>query len=215
MSTNELLSEEQMDFLREMVNIGAGNAADAFSQMLHTTVDLSIPDVYIFPSTKPPPFLKDPAVPFAGTSMEMVGDVRGRLFFLVLDEQKNRLIGLIEKAMPGGENRGGVGIDLSVLEELANILAGVFLVSIHDFCRLNVYHSVPDLKTDMIQSLIEESIAGVLRETAQIILIESSFVIVGENIRTYFLIVPDLESTRKLVTSIEDARKEMYGNEED
>lgn len=209
MNDKELLTGEQLDFLREMINVGAGNAAAAFSQMLHCMVDVKIPEIYFFPASKIPPFLKDPARPFAGVSMNMVGDVKGKLFYLVQDEQKERLIELAERAAPGGSRRG-VAVDFSVLEELGNILAGVFLVSIHDFCKLNIYHSVPDLKIDMIQALIDESIAGTVGELPRIIMIESKFVIKEENINTFFLIIPNRESIHKFVDSIEDARKNLY-----
>lgn len=209
MKDKELLTGEQLDFLRERINVGAGNAAVAFSQMLQCMVDIKIPEIYFFPASQLPPFLKDPARPFAGVSMNMVGDVKGKLFYLVQDEQKERLIELAERAAPGG-SRGGVAVDFSVLEELGNILAGVFLVSIHDFCKLNIYHSVPDLKIDMIQALIDESIAGTVGELPRIIMIESEFVIKEENINTFFLIIPDRESIHKFADSIEDARKNLY-----
>ena len=203
--------EEQIDFLREMVNIGAGNAAAAFSQLLNCTVDLKIPEIYFFPASNMPSFLKDPAKSFATIGMDMVGDARGRMFLLVPDEQKNRLIELMEKAAPGGGRKGRVVVDVSALEELGNILAGVFFVSIHDFCKLNIYHSVPELREDMVQALIDESIAATTRETSQIIMVESEFVIVGENLRTFFLVIPDPASTKKLLNSINDAREQMYG----
>ncbi len=205
-----LLTDEQMDFLREMMNIGAGNAAVAFSQMLKCMVDVKIPEVYFFPASEMPPFLKDPAMPFAGVSMNMVGNVTGKLFYLVLDEQKERLAEIVQSAAPGG-NEGGVTVDLSVLEEIGNILAGAFLVSIHDFCRLNIYHTVPELRIDMVQVLLDESIARTLSGASQIILIENEFVIRKENISTFFLIIPDQESIQTFVNSIEDARKQMYG----
>lgn len=210
MKGKELLTEEQLDFLREMVNIGAGNAAVAFSQMLSCMVDLKIPEVYFFPASQIPPFLKDPARPFAGVSMNMVGDVKGKLFYLVPDGQKDRLVEIVQNAAPGG-NEGGVVVDLSVLEEIGNILAGVFLVTIHDFCRLNIYHTVPELRIDMVQALLDESIAITAAGTSQIILIKSEFVIKEENISTFFLIIPDRKSIRKFMDSIEDARKEMFG----
>ncbi|MBI1912653.1 MAG: chemotaxis protein CheC [Deltaproteobacteria bacterium] len=208
----ELLTDKEMDFLREMLNIGAGNAAGAFVQMLNCPVDVKIPEIYFFPASDIPPFLKDPAKSFATVSMNMVGDVNGRLFFLVPAERNDKLIELVKRATPGHETSGCVGADPSVLEELGNILAGVFLVSIHDFCKLNIYHSVPDLRSDMLQALIDESIAAATRESSQIILAVSTFIIVGENIKTFFLIIPDMKSTKKLLNSISDARKQMYGN---
>lgn len=209
MNDKELLTKEQLDFLREMINVGAGNAAVAFSQMLQCMVDVKIPEIYFFPASQLPPFLKDPARPFAGVSMNMVGDVKGKLFYLVPDEQKDRLVEIVQNAAPGG-NEGSVAVDISVLEELGNILAGVFLVSIHDFCRLNIYHTVPELRIDMIQAVIDESIASTTIGTSQIILIESEFVIKEENINTFFLIIPDKESIQTLADSIEDARKKLY-----
>src|SRR5574342_1155258 len=110
MKSNVLLSDEQMDFVREVMNIGAGNAAVAFSQMLKCMVDVKIPEVYFFPASDLPPFLKDPDRPFAGVSMNMVGDVKGKLFYLVLNEQKERLIEIVQNAAPGG-NEGGVTVD--------------------------------------------------------------------------------------------------------
>ena len=212
MKKKALLNNEQMDFLCEMINIGAGNAAVAFSQMLQCVVDIKVPEIYVFPSSDIPSFLRDPAKPFSAVSMYMVGDVKGRLFLLVLNEQKERLIELVERAAPGGRSKGGVASDSSAIEEVGNILAGVFLVSIHDFCKLNIYHSVPDLRIDMIQALIDESIAGTISASSPIIMIESEFVITGENISAYFLIIPDKESIQTLVGSIENARKQMSGN---
>ncbi len=210
MKDKELLTEEQLDFLREMVNVGAGNAAAAFSQMLQCMVDLKIPQIFFFPASQIPPFLKDPARPFAGVSMNMVGDVRGKLFYLVPDGQKERLVEIVQDAAPGG-NEGGVIVDLSVLEEIGNILGGVFLLSIHDFCRLNIYHTVPELRTDMVQALLDESIASIAAGTSQVILIESEFIIKEENISTFFLIIPDQKSIRAFADSIENARKQMFG----
>ncbi|MBU6392707.1 MAG: chemotaxis protein CheC [Planctomycetes bacterium] len=212
MKDKELLTEEQLDFFREMINIGAGNAAGAFSQILNCPVGIKIPEIYFFPASNIPPFLKDPAKSFATISMDMVGDVQGRLFFLVPAEQKDKLIELVEEATPGHGNREGVGADSSALEELGNILAGVFLVAIHDFCKLNIYHSVPELRTDMFQALIDESIAATTRESSQIILMVSTFIIVEVNIKTFFLIIPDMKYTKKLLNSISDARKQMFGN---
>ncbi len=212
MKKKPLLNDEQVDFLCEMINIGAGNAAVAFSQMLQCVVDIKVPEIYVFPSSNIPSFLKDPSKPFSAVSMSMVGDVKGRLFLLVLDKQKERLIELIEKAAPMEGIKGCITMDISVLEELGNILAGVFLVSIHDLCKLNIYHSVPDLKIDMIRALIDEAIAGTIGESPRIIMIENEFVITGENISAYFLIIPDEESIQTLVDSIKDARRQMCGN---
>ena len=46
MSTNsKYFTDEQLDFINEMMNIGAGNAATALQQMLQRRVDLAIPNI--------------------------------------------------------------------------------------------------------------------------------------------------------------------------
>ena len=62
----------------------------------------------------------------------------------------------------------------------------------------------------MLKALIDESIAATIGESSQIILAVNTFIIVGENIKTFFLIIPDMKFTRKLLNSISDARKQMY-----
>ena len=214
MNDHGMLSEEQLDFLCEMMNIAVGNAATGLSQMLHRAVNMEIPAVYVLPSEKAPSFLADPSLPVSCVKMSMVGDIAGDLFFLVREEQKVKLIRLAEQAM-GVVTRDGADIDLSALAEIANIIGGIFLTAIHDFCKLNIYHTVPILAEDMVQSLLDESLATVTRQGQKVLLIENVFVLDenGKNpITTFLLVVPTAESIQTLVNSIREARK-MYGSQ--
>ena len=201
----KLLSEEQLDFLREMISIGAGNAATAFTQMLQCEVKVTIPAVHILPSPRVSSVLGEPSLPVLCVRMGMVGDVAGELFFIVPDEQKTKLTHLVERATPGTKKKY-TDVDLSVLTEVGNIIAGVYLTAIHDFCKLNIYHTVPTLAIDMIQSLLDESIATLSRQVQTLILIENEFMVDEHLIRTFFLMVPAMESVKTLVDSIDQAR---------
>ena len=99
----KFLSEEQIDFLTEMMNIGAGNAATALSQMLKCEAEMKIPSVRALQSPKVSFLLEDPSLPVACVRMDMVGDVAGNIFFIVPDEQKTKLIRLMERASGMGE----------------------------------------------------------------------------------------------------------------
>jgi len=213
MDGKKLLLEEQLDFLREMMSIGAGNANTALSQLLQCSVEMVIPEIHICTAPKVTEILDNPSLPVAGVRMEMVGNVRGRLFFVVPDKHKNDFIEIAEKAMFGKKKEGNHK-DLSVLEEFGNILAGVYLTTIHDFCKLNIYHSVPTLAIDMIQSLLDESILDMACEAPTVIFIVNQFFIVEKNINTFFLIIPTMDSLKILLDSIKEAR-EIYGFKKD
>src|SRR5689334_7645357 len=136
MSRPGLFSEKQLDYMVEMVNIGAGNATTALNHLLQCAVDMKMPGVNVLPAEQAPAAL------VACLRMRLVGDLDGYLFFLVPDDQKAKLAGLAERSLlgPGREDPDPERV-LAALAEIGNILAGVYLTAIHDFCRLNVCHS--------------------------------------------------------------------------
>lgn len=211
MSDKIALSKDEVDFLKEMVNIGVGNAVTALSQLLRCSVDVKVPAVYSLTLTTVSTILDDPALPVVCIKMDMVGNVRGEVFFIVSEKDKNALVRAAEKAMFGAAKAGA--LDLSVLEEIGNILAGVYLTAIHDFCKLNIYHTVPSLRTDMLQSLLDELLVNMGRQAESFIVVESEFTIAieseifahGERIRTFLLMIPSVESVKALVDSIKGA----------
>ena len=218
----QLLSEEQLDFLSEMMNIGAGNAVTALSQMLQCSVDVAIPMVHAIPTTQMPSTLGDPSLPVLCVRMDMLGDVTGDLFFIAPEKYLKTLTHLAEEATLGAvkeEKRRGVSLpirqfanvqvsntNLSVLAELGSILAGVYLTAVHDFCKLNIYHSIPMVAIDMIQSLLDESLVMTSRQAQTLIMIENKFIIQKEHIKTFLMMIPSVESVNIFVNSIDQTR---------
>lgn len=205
------LTDEQLDFLKEMMNIGGGNAVTALSQMLGAGTEVKTSAVYSLPPKKVPASLGDPTLPVACVKMDLVGDVRGNIFFIVSDKEKVELVHMAEKALLGHIRPGP--LDTSALEEIGNVMAGVYLTAIHDFCKLNIYHTVPALAIDMMQSLLDEALASMGRQAENIIVIEHEFVILaegeivtgGKRIRSFVLLLPSLESVKTLVDSVKNA----------
>lgn len=227
-----VLTEEQLDFLTEMMNIGAGNAATALSQILRCEANVKIPVVHALSAPNVHSVLGDPSLPVACVKMGMVGDIEGDLLFIVPDEHKRNLIHLARRGAGLGNDECGLpnelnaepkkrqssivnrqsAADLSVLTEIGNILAGVYFTAIHEFCKLHAYHTVPTIGIDMIQSLLDEFLASLSRDTQEIILIENEFIVEEKHIRTLLLMIPSMESLNTLVDSIEQARM-AYGPE--
>ena len=153
MKDREPFSEEQLDYLVELLNIGGGNGSTALSHLLHCEVDMKLPRVEVLPVARAAAALGSPALPAACLRMKMVGDLTGYLFFSVPDDQKAKLADLGERALlgPAGKNPDPDRV-LATVAEIGNILAGVYLTAIHDFCKLNVCHSVPVAAVDMPQA---------------------------------------------------------------
>ena len=80
----EILTLEQRDFLAEMMNIGAGNAATALSQVMRCNIDVRIPKVVVArPSTLVDLITNEPSFAATCIRMDMCGQVRGELYYIV------------------------------------------------------------------------------------------------------------------------------------
>ena len=213
----QLLSEEQLDFLREMMNVGAGNAATALTQVLQCQVSMVVPRVFVATDVQELSILHSPSLPVVCARMGMVGDASGSLFLIVPEEHKNDLIRLAEQAMTGASQSGRAGLTgqesddlkLSIIAEIGNVTAGVYLTAVHDFCRLNIYHTVPTVAIDMVQALLDESLVRLSSQVQHIIVIENEFIVAQKLIKTFLVMIPSMESVKILANSIGQARMAM------
>lgn len=204
-------SEDEFDFVNEMMNIGAGNASAALEQMLAQPIELVLPAVHIVPPKEVVGILGRPDKLITCTKMGMIGDIRGSLYFVVGNKDRDRLIVLAEQSarLTAKEQIK----PLSAIEEISNIVAGVYLSSIHDFCSLNIYHTVPVLAIDMLQSVLDESIAEASAEVEHLLFVENEFVIpetTEERIRVCLIIILSPKSVDAFVSVLKEA-KIKYG----
>ena len=222
MSTNnKYFTDEQLDFIKEMMNIGAGNAATALQQMLQQRVDLTIPNIRALPIIQVSSIFDNPSLQVVCVKMGMVGDVNGYLFFIVPEEHRKTLGNIVKQVTPGLsqlKDQPADNMDNSTLAEVGNIVSGTYLAAIHDFCELNIYHTVPVVAIDMIQALLDEilielncPIETAIALKAEIaLIIENEFSLEAERFKTFLLVIPLNESIEVLAKSMEQAKK-AYG----
>ncbi|MBA3037851.1 MAG: hypothetical protein FP814_15345, partial [Desulfobacterium sp.] len=172
--TNNILTPEQFDYLEEMMNIGAGNAATALEQFLKSKFDMCMPIIHAIVPHKAFSVIGDPAQTVTCVKMNMIGDCTGKMFFVVPQKQQERLENIAIHS-DGLEIKNSDKSGISVVEEIGNILAGVYLTSIHDLCRLNIYHTIPVAATDMAQAVLDETIAMMSAKSELLIIIVNKF----------------------------------------
>lgn len=198
-------SDEQVDYLREMMNIGSGNAARALSELLKTSVDSHVPKIGLHPLLEVTRLIGDPTDLVVGIRLKLLGDVMGYMFFMVAGGQRQPFTALAQQAMPAAAAGGGVPAML----EVARIIAGSFLNALRHFCGLSITQSTPHLAIDMLQAVMDEAIASVGDRMAQAIVIRNELSAVEKHVSIYLLIVPDRASAGKMVASIEQARRQF------
>lgn len=148
-------SSFHLDVLKEIGNIGAGNAATALSTLLNKKIDMRVPNVRVVSFDEMMDMAGGPDTVVAGVFLRIEGAAPGSMFFVLSLEQANTFI----KQMIGDEDFSFESppydeLAISALQELGNILSGSYLSSLSDFTNLDLYPSVPALSIDMVGAII-------------------------------------------------------------
>lgn len=190
-----------LDVLREIGNIGAGNAMTALSQMLQRKVDMKVPKADLFEFRDLGEVIGGEETIMAGVYMIVEGDIQGSMMFLLEKESARHLVNqmLGDYGDPNAEEFGEM--EISVLKEMGNIMTGAYLNSLSDLTGLKIYPSAPDLTIDMAGAILSVPAIefGVLGD--KILMIQTRFTD-DLKIDGYFILVPDLDSYKRIMESL-------------
>ncbi|MBQ3852525.1 MAG: chemotaxis protein CheC [Lachnospiraceae bacterium] len=194
------VTQNYYDVLKEIGNIGAGNAMTALSQMLGCKIDMGVPQVELLDFSDVGNAIGGEEQIMVGVFLGVEGDITGSMLFLV--EQKSAKY-LINKVMMGMGDPGEefTEMELSAMQEVGNIITGAYLNSLSTLTNLKIFPSPPALTVDMAGAIlsvpaIEFGIYG-----DQILMIQSKF-FDEVQIDGYFILVPDVESYKKILSSL-------------
>ncbi len=195
------LNDLQFDVLKEIGNIGAGNATTALAKMLNTKIDMNVPRVEMVPFTELPDTFGSPEEVLAGILVQLDGDIKGMMMFLAKEESAHTLV----NSLMGGMGKAGDGtfseMELSALSEIGNIIIGAYLSAMSNLTNLKIASSVPYISIDMAGALLSVPAIEFGKLGDKVLLIETQF---GELdlVNGYFLMVPELESYDVILSSL-------------
>lgn len=193
MENFENLSDTQKDVLREIGNIGGGNAATALSSILTGRVDMSLPELRIVDVGEIASLLGGPERQVVGILVQMTDDVKGMLLFLLDKQFTHMLINvLLDRKIESFENINEM--DLSALKEIGNILAGSYINAISTLTELRIRLLPPDIAVDMVGAILNypAELFGAMGD--KVLYIEENFFSGEDSIKSHLLIMPELES---------------------
>ena len=198
--TLEQVTENYYDVLKELGNIGAGNAMTALSQMLGCKIDMKVPQVSLLDFSKLGDFIGGEEQVMVGVFLGVEGDITGSMLFLVEKKSAKHLINKVMMGM-GDPGEEFTDMELSAMQEVGNIITGAYLNSLSTITNLTILPSPPSLTVDMAGAImsvpaIEFGIYG-----DKILMIQSQFFDEIE-IDGYFVLVPDIDSYSKILSSL-------------
>ena len=195
------LNDMHIDALREIGNIGSGNAASSLAMMLAVQVDISVPVVRILDYEQVMDELGGPEQMIVGLLLCLDGDVNGMIMFLLHQEFANKLLeSLLGEDPPDVGAQGEINeMAYSALQEVANIMAASYVNAIGSLTDLNINISVPSMCVDMLGAILSVPAIQYANISDKMIFIEDKFS--GENLETpnHILLIPDVESLGKIM----------------
>lgn len=192
------LNEMELDALKEVFNVGAGNAATALSQMLNKKIDMDVPSFKFIDIEELNEKINLDNI-CVGVLVNVYGDLPGS--FLILFEEDVAFD--IIKQLTGTTDNNFNEISESVLAEIVNIILGAYMNAISKFTNLNMVPTVPAVAFDFAGAIITTTFIASIEESDKMLEIktilknDNNCNLVGD-----FYYLPSQNSLQKIFKSI-------------
>jgi len=195
------INEFHIDVLREIANIGSGNAASSLSRMLGHTVNISIPDIGIKGFNEAYEVLGGAEAIMVGTLLMISGGINGMMMFLMPIEVVCELVNMLMFTnIKSHEEIDEMGY--SVINEVSNIMSASFVTAVADMTDLTVDISPPEAALDMLGSIMSVPSIYFAKMSDTLLLMQNELEIEGKKARASVLLFPDIPSLEKIMTSL-------------
>lgn len=176
-------TETQLDALRELANIGSGQAAAALSTMLGHPVDISVPTAAALPLAEAVAVAGNPDEPRHGILVPIVGEFEAAVVLLVPEPDAVQLCSVYDLD-PNGEDGA------SFLGEIGNILGTSYINVLAEMCGMDMEPAPPQVVHDMLGAILASVLLASGEDTDTALLLDSALTVEGKPCSLSFLLIP-------------------------
>lgn len=192
------LNDSHLDVLKEIGNIGAGNAATSLSQMLSKRIEMNVPEVSLLNYNDIIESIGGAENVIVGVLIGFEGDIEGVILFLL----KKEFVHLILNSLMGTElhNFDEVSeIELSALSEISNIMVSSYVNSISVLTNMRIEVTIPSLNIDMSGALLDAVTAEFTEVADKVVFIKGKYYCLNETVYSHMLMLPSMSSLKILM----------------
>ena len=199
------LSPVQTDAIQELGNIGAAHAATTLSQMIGSTVQMSVPAIKTVDIAELGDYMGEESA--AMVAFELQGEIQhgGYVIFYITRESAirltNTMLGLTEMNRPMNE------MDESALLEVGNIMVSGFLDATAELLGFIMLPSPPAMTIDMVHAAMSSLIASMGDEIDDVILFSTELTCDEHKIDSDIMMMPDNKTLAHIVDLMENMMK--------
>ncbi|EOT26017.1 hypothetical protein C805_01989 [Eubacterium sp. 14-2] len=194
------VNEMYFDVLKEIGNIGAGNATTAISNMLNLKVNMEVPKVEFLTFQELPTAISAEEETVVGIYLEVESDIGGSMMFLLKMESARYLVNHL-MGRPDDYAEEFNEMDLSAIKEIGNIISGSYLSALSTMTNMVITSSVPYLAIDMAAAILSVPAIQFGQYGDNALLIQTEF---GDDVKIqgFFILMPDVDSYDKILSSL-------------
>jgi chemotaxis protein CheC len=199
------LSAVQADAIQELGNIGAAHAATTLSQMLGSTIEMSVPAIKVVDLSQLGQYMGEESA--AMVAFELQGDIPhgGYILFYITRESAvrmtNTMLGQTEIDRPLSE------MDESALLEVGNIMVSAFLDATAELLGFVMLPSPPSLTIDMAHAAMQSLIAQMQEETNEVLLFSTELVCEEYKVDSDIIMMPERSTLMRMIELLENMMK--------
>jgi len=202
-----IYTKKQLDVLKEIGNICAGNATVALSQILFKKIELQIPKVAIIPLNQTAKIIDKNNRPIIGIQMETLGAINGHILLIFSEKSAYTLMELLVGNPSKQKARFITQIGISSLKEIGNIVISSYLSTLSSLSRLPVFPSCPQFTDGLPSAVIKAVFSGFDQRGSHLILIETIFKEQMSSVSGKFFIAFDSQSMKLILKACESGTK--------
>jgi chemotaxis protein CheC len=177
------LTELQLDALRELANIGSGNAGTALSRLLGRPVEISVPDARVLPLADVASATGDPAELRHGVVVPVGGELDAEVVLLFPEPDACVLCALFDLDPATEDGR-------SMLGEVGNILGSSYIGVLGQMLGMTLEPAPPQVVEDMLGAILQSLLLARGDDIDIALVLDSSMRVAGESCRLSFLLLP-------------------------
>jgi chemotaxis protein CheC len=185
----------QLDALRELANIGSGNAGTALAGLVGRPVDISVPNAKVLEVADAVEAAGDAERPVTAVVLPIFGDMDAMVLLLFGEEDAAlccRLLGV----EPGSEYAD------SAVGEVGNILGASYVTALGQMTGLHLEPRPPSVATDMLGAIVASVVVAGAADSDVALVLDSALTVEGEACELGFVLIPNQGGVDELLARL-------------
>ncbi|MEE9376705.1 MAG: chemotaxis protein CheC [Candidatus Lokiarchaeia archaeon] len=200
---NLKLTQDQLDMLKELGNIGSGHAITALSELLNNKIEVSLTTADIMPFWKVPELFDNPNMEMVGIYSDIPSKTDLAIIQIFTKESIINLINILTNHDKISSKDLKIIDDLddfscSIINEIGNILSGHYANAIADLLSIKLMPNVPKIAFDSLTAILEGVIAKYSQISDYMVIINTKLTVSDIKLEGTICLIPSISILKSL-----------------